>query len=188
MVKNTRSGFSLVEIILAVGIIGVAMLAIFGLFGTSLRTNAETLAQHEFLGMSRSVRDFLASTNTGAGFTNVFGWVRDTNSQPEIYSFTQTNGVVTNGLGSNAAFVTATTSRGGRLFRLRLTLSPNMPLLTSSGTLVARPSVGDLPASAASFTNNAVLPVRVQAFSVPATGTTLQNTSPAFSYDTVVPR
>lgn len=177
-------GFSLIEIVLAVGIISISLVAIFGLFGTSLRSNSETIAQHEVLGLSRSLSDFLRSTN--AGFSNVYSWVKDPNSDPGIYSYLQTNGQITNGLGSDAGFSGAATSRGGRLFRSILTLSPNMPLRQSDGSLIARPSAANLPASAAGFTNDAALAVQIRVYSVPSSNYPPTNLQPAFTYDTAI--
>ncbi len=188
MVKPHRAGFSLIEIVLAVGIVSIALLAIFGLFGTSLRSNAETLSQHEFMGVTRSFGDYLHATNGGAGFSNVFNWVKTPATAPEIYSFAMTNGSFTNGLGTDPAFLAAAGQRPGRLFRLALALSPNMPLRDSSGSVISRPSASDLPATAASYTNEAVLALQIRAFSVPAPGVTITNLQPVFTYDTTIRR
>ncbi len=177
-------GFSLIEIVLAVGIISISLVAIFGLFGTSLRSNSETIAQHEVLGLSRSLLDFLRSTN--AGFSNVYSWVKDPNSDPGIFSYLQTNGQITNGLGSDARFSGAAASRGGRLFRSILSLSPNMPLRQSDGSVLARPSAANLPASAAGFTNDAALAVQIRVYSVPSSNYSPTNLQPAFTYDTAI--
>lgn len=184
-------GFSLIEIVLAIGIISFSLVAILGLFGSSLRSNNETISLHEMMGVSRSVSDFLSSTNpaSGAGFSNVYGWVQSPSSEPGIYSFVQENGQITNGIGSDVAFVSSTAKRSGRLFRILLSLSPNMPIKKMSGSnesLVARPTVSDLPASAAEYTNDASLAVQIKVYSVPATGISVTNLLPAFTYDTMV--
>ncbi len=185
---NQEKGFSLVEIVLAVGIISIALLAIFGLFGTSLRSNAETLSQHEFMGVTQSFGDYLHATNGGTGFGNVFNWVKSPGSAPEIYSFAMTNGSFTNGLVTDPAFLTAMAQRPGRLFRMTIALSPNMPIRDSTGNVIARPSVSDLPASAATYTNEAVLAIQVRAFSVPSPGVSVTSLQPVFIYDTTVRR
>jgi type II secretory pathway pseudopilin PulG len=188
MVKTHRGGFSLIEIVLAVGIVSLALLAIFGLFGTALRSNAETLSQHEFLGVTRSFGDYLHATNGGAGFTNVFDWVKSPDSAPDLYSFAMTNGSFTNGLGSDPAFMAAAGQRAGRLFQMKVFLSPNMPLRNAAGNVIARPSVSDLPANAAAYTNDAALALQVQAYSVPAPGVTITNLQPVVTYDTTIRR
>lgn len=188
MVKSDRAGFSLIEIVLAVGIVSIALLAIFGLFGTALRSNAETLSQHEIMGVTRSFGDYLQATNGGAGFTNVFSWVKAPGSAPEIYSFATTNGSFTNGLGTDSTFLAAASGRSGRLYRLALALSPNMPLRDASGNVIARPSASDLPATAAAYTNEAVLALQIRAYSVPAPGGPITNLQPVFTYDSTIRR
>jgi prepilin-type N-terminal cleavage/methylation domain-containing protein len=188
MVKMRQEGFSLIEIVLAVGIVSIALLAIFGLFGTALKSNAETLSQHEVMGVTRSFGDYLHATNGGGGFTNVFNWVKTPSTAPEIYAFAMTNGSFTNGLGSDSDFVAATSQRRGRLFRLALALSPNMPIRGASGSLISRPSASDLPASASAYTNEGVLALQVRAYSVPAPGGSITNLQPIFTYDTTVQR
>lgn len=183
---GSHRAFSLIEIVLAVGIMSIALVAIFGLFGTSLRSNTETISQHEALGLSRSLSGFLRSTN--AGFSNVFAWVKDANSDPGIYSFLQSNGLITNGLGSDTAFVNAATSRGGRLYRSVLLLSPNMPLKQADGSVIARPSAANLSATPAGYTNDAALALQVRIYSVPSPGFSITNMQPIFTYDTAVSR
>lgn len=188
MVTSRAQGFSLIEIVLAVGIVSIALLAIFGLFGTALRSNAETLSQHEFMGVTRSFGDYLSSTNGGAGFTNVFNWVKAPESAPGIYAFAMSNGSFTNGLETDPVFLAAASQRPGRLFRLTLSLSPNMPIRSSAGNEISRPSAADLPASAEAYTNEAVLALQIRAFSVPAPGTSLTNLQPVFTYDSAIRR
>lgn len=180
-----KAGFSLVEIVLAVGIIGVALLAIFGLFSTALRSNAETMSQQEVLGLSRSFTDFLRSTNGGAGFTNVYGWVRNPSSAPEVYAFAMTNGVFTNGIIGSSMTEDVIGRRPGRLYRMVLSLSPNMPI-QSGGTNIMRPLADNLPANVAAYTNDALLAVQVRAFVVGGPGVPLTNLTPVFTYDTTV--
>ncbi len=186
MAPGPRRAFSLIEIVLAVGIMSIALVAIFGMFGTSLRSNAETISQHEVLGLSRSLSDFLRSTN--AGFSNVFTWVKDVNSDPGIYAFIQSNGVITNGLGTDTSFVAAASSRSGRLYRSVLLLSPNMPLKQADGSVITRPMAANLSATSAGFTNDAALAVQVRFYAVPSPGVAVTNLQPVFTYDTAVLR
>ncbi len=181
-----RTGFSLIEVVLAIGIISFSLVAILGLFGTSLRSNSDTISQHEVMGISRSVADFLGSGSSVAGFSNVYRWVQSTNSDPGIYAFVQSNGQITNGLGDDEAFVSATTSRSGRLFRMQISLSPNMPLRRVDGSVVGRPVASDLPATPELLTNDASLAIQIRMFSVPAPGIPVTNLQPLFTYDTMV--
>ena len=69
-----------------------------------------------------------------------------------------------------------------------LTLSPNMPLKQANGSLIARPTASDLPATAAAYTNDASLAIQVMVYSVPDTTLSVTNLRPVFTYDTAVKR
>ncbi len=120
-------GFSLVEIVLALGILSFALVAIFGLVGQALRSNTETISQHEVVGLSRGLADFLRSTNGGAGFSKTFDWVKTPSSQPEIYGFASSNGIVTNALGSTPGLTILAAGRSSRLFRYALAFRRTCP-------------------------------------------------------------
>jgi len=163
------AGFSLIEVVLAVGIVSFALLAIFGMFGVSLKSSSETISQHEVLGLTRSLNDFLRSTNPAAGFSNVSNWI---GNDPGIYCFVATNGTITNGLGTDSGFVSGTSSRSGRLFRAVLSLSSNAPGITSL----------------ADVATNAILPIQVRFYSVPSAGLSVSNLQPVYTYDTAISR
>lgn len=179
--------FSLVEVVLAVGVVSIALLGIFGLFSTALRTNSETLSQQEVIGVTRAFSGYLGSTNVG--FSNVFNWAKNPTAAPEVYIYSATNGAFQYGLGSDSAFVGTLASRQGRLFRMALEFSPNMPLRDASGAIaVARPTASDLPASAASYTNDAALALKVRVFDVAAPGLPITNLQPVLTYDAMLAR
>ena len=163
------AGFSLIEVVLAVGIVSFALLAIFGMFGVSLKTSADTISQQEVAGMTRSLGDFLRSTNPATGFSNVSNWI---GNDPGIYCFVATNGTITNGLGTDSGFVSGTSSRSGRLFRAILSLSPNAPGITNLADLAS----------------NAIIPLQVRFYAVPSTGLSVSNLQPVYTYDTAISR
>ena len=164
------AGFSLIEVVLAVGIVSFALLAIFGMFGVSLKTSADTISQQEVAGMTRSLGDFLRSTNPATGFSNVSNWI---GNDPGIYCFVATNGTITNGLGTDSGFVSGTSSRSGRLFRAVLSLSSNAPGITTLTDLAT----------------NAIIPLQVRIYTVPSVGlTNLSNLQPVYTYDTAISR
>ena len=163
------AGFSLIEVVLAVGIVSFALLAIFGMFGVSLKTSADTISQQEVAGMTRSLGDFLRSTNPSTGFSNVSNWI---GNDPGIYCFVATNGTITNGLGTDSGFVSGTSSRSGRLFRAVLSLSPNAAGISNLADVAA----------------NAVIPLQVRFYSVPSAGLSVSNLQPVYTYDTAISR
>ncbi len=192
MARSTKAGFSLVEIVLALGIVSVSLLAIFGMFGAALKTNNETISQQEVLGMTRSFNDFLRATNAsgGGGFTNVYPWIVNTNNQPRLMAFVMTNGIITNGFATNSTFRSVASDprqRQGRLYEMKLSLSPNMPLRQANGSLIARPQASDLPATAAAYTNDAMLAIQVSAHVVPSVDAIVTN-QPVFTYETTLSR
>ncbi len=156
------------------GVVAFALLAIFGMFGMSLKSTSETVSQQEVLGLSRSLGDFLRSTNPayGAGFGNVSNWVT-TGTDPGLFVFVTKEGAVTNGLSNNSAFVSAAsslTARSGRLFRLVPTLSSNVPGIANIGDVAT----------------NAFIPLQVKIYAVPAVETVVSNLQPVFTYETAV--
>lgn len=169
----THSGaFSLVEVVIALGIVSFALLAIFALFGSSLRSASETISQQEVLGITRSLGEYLGSTNTNngiVGYAAVSNWVGS--SDPGIFAFVSNNGAVTIGL-SNAIATTADTitNRAGRLYRIVPTLSTNVPGITSASDLAT----------------NAFIPLQVKIYEVPTVGASTNNLMPVFTYETSV--
>lgn len=160
------AAFSLIEVVLAVGIVSFALLAIFGMFGVSLKTSTDTISQHEVLGMTRSLNDFLRSTNPASGFSNASNWI---GSDPGIYCFVTTNGRFTNAVGIQDSDA----SRSGRLFRAVLSLSPNAPGISSLSDVAT----------------NAIIPLQVRFYAVPSVGlTNLSNLQPVYTYETAISR
>lgn len=154
--------FSLVEVVIALGIVSFALLAIFALFGSSLRSASETISQQEVLGITRALGDCLGSTNSGFGYDKVLTWVGG--SDPGLFAFVTTNGTVTIGLSGSD------TNRVGRLFRIVPTLSTNVPGIAK---------VDDL-------STNAFIPLSVKIYQVPVAGVSISNVMPVFTYDTSV--
>jgi len=160
------AGFSLIEVVLSVGIVSCALLAIFGMFSVSLKTSADTISQQEVAGMTRSLNEFLRTTNPAAGFSNVSNWI---GSDPGIYCFVTTNGRFTNAVGIQESDA----SRSGRLFRAVLSLSSNAPGITTLTDLAT----------------NAIIPLQVRIYTVPSVGlTNLSNLQPVYTYDTAISR
>lgn len=179
------------EVVLAIGIVSFALLAVFGLFGNALRSKAETLSQQEVLGLTRSLPSGLTNapvvTNTN-GFAEVYGWVKQTNTLPEILGFLDTNGIFRFGRASDPTFLSTASGRRGRLFRIVPALSPNMPMRRADGTFQARPAPSDLPGDVAGLTNHARLPLQISIYEVGAPGLTLSNRIPILTYDATLGR
>jgi Tfp pilus assembly protein PilV len=166
---SRKNGFSLIEVVLAVGVVSFSLLAIFGILSVSLKSSSEKNYQHEVIGITRSLNDFLRSTNTnyGAGFSTVSNWI-SSGTDPGIYCFASSNGAFTYGVGQAAS--EPLSNRSGRLFRMVLTLSTN-----ASGV-----------SSIADVATNAMIPLQVRIYVVPDAVVSVTNLQPAYTYDTAV--
>ena len=95
MHPKQSAGFSLVEVVLAVGIVGFSLLSIFSLFSVSLQTNSATIAQVEALSavkalpaLLQSVQD--TSTPPNQGFITVYNWMVNANNPVPVTTTTAT--------------------------------------------------------------------------------------------------
>lgn len=202
LTNAARRGFSLIEVVLAVGIVAFAMVAILGLFGSSLQSTQQVDNQDEALGIVRALPAYLQSQS----FQTVYGWVQTPSTMPALYGYTLLPSPLQSGTdsaqqtvihsGTDTALTTGSTSythRQGRMFAIQLSLSPNMPmhLLTTSTTVTLQPTASQLPVSSTSY-GEAVLPIRAAIYPVPiiisGTNPIPAGTYPAFTYDTTVSR
>ena len=64
-VSHSRScaGFSLIEVVLAIGVVAFALVGIFGLFSASLKTNKDASAQQESFQVQRMILSRMLDTN-----------------------------------------------------------------------------------------------------------------------------
>lgn len=169
--RTHRRAFTLVEIVISVGIVSLSLLSIFALFGSSLRSASETVSQQEVLGITRSLGDFLRSTSNGIGYQTVLNWV-GSSTDPGLYAFIASDGTISIGLKTSTAISTAAsslTARAGRLFRLVPTLSLDVPGITSSN-----------------LADQAFIPLQVQIYVVPAIDSSIAGLAPVFTYETSV--
>lgn len=179
------AGFSLIEVILAIGIVGFGLLAIFSLVSGALNVNSDSAAQHESLSVSRAIPDFLrekgfnevAAGLSGAGLSDFYGYTVSRNGGPA-------QAVVANG----AIAKSEAADRKGKLFRLTFALSPNLPIQNSSnpGSYKSNPTLAD-------FTNatdpQAILPLQVRMEVVASPSVPSNPNNPAvFIYDVVLSR
>lgn len=167
-----QEGFSLVEIVIAVGIVSIALLAIFGVFSTAVKTSGDTISQHEISGLTRSLSDALRTTNSAAGVLN-YATLSNTFAASRVASnfcYISTGGVVTNT--TDPAQADALATRPGRLFRMEIDLSSNAPGISN----------------AADLASNAFIPLQVRVYSVPSAAAPFDTNKalPVYTYDTAV--
>jgi len=173
-----RAAFSLVEVIIAVGVVTVAVVAMVALSSSLLGNARETAAQNEALQFVPSINDFLQRTVQQTGFSTVYGWAQAPSGQPLIFAYSvetndQTRIVVTNVV-SALTIAADSRSRKGRLFSAALSFSTNNPA-----------GLTNLPAAMTDYTNFA-LPLRVELKNVADVTVTPSSNSLVFSYETAV--
>ena len=136
--SHAERGFSLIEVVIAIGISTFALLSIFGLFNTSLSANKDASAQQEGLEMVRAIPARLQDSNFNANLlsnipTTLFSGASPvTNARIPLYVY-QTNTVsnpvsvpvyttvISDKIPSNAAITP------GLQFLVLLGASTNMP-------------------------------------------------------------
>jgi type II secretory pathway pseudopilin PulG len=177
--SHDRDGFSLIEVVIAMGIATFALISIFGLFSTSLTTSKDASSQQEGFEVERVIPSILAGTN----FTNVNGLLND------LYG----------GAGSVNVFVYTATNDSGGVSTVVTNTAPKY--ISDSYGLVYCVKLG--PSTNAPpnvFTNAAYNPssldlqtwpsVPVTARVYPFTGSTntLSNAVPTMIFDFIIPR
>lgn len=184
-------GFSLVEVVMAVGIVAFALLAIFGLLGGSLKISADTLGSAEALNARETLDEFLRNEWGGTNFAATYQAARGGRLE-DVFVLTFTNNssgppepVVYKAGDGNLA--SAAAQRTGRLLRASFELSPNFPVLGANAT-AGNFITADLPPDAEDFGNSA-LGVAVSLNVVPEIDVVPPvNARPVLRYDTTIPR
>jgi Tfp pilus assembly protein PilV len=204
-----RGAFSLIEVVLAVGVVAFAIISVLALFGQSLQSARQVTDEDEALGIARALPAFLQAQ----GFNTVYGWIQTPASAPTIYGYNISPAAFASTSGSFTAqqavictsadtFFTGTTSgypvRLGRLFEIQLSLSPNMPIHTGTTSTTYVPIVSGTQtlqqwaASTLVWTSTgypeSILPIRASIYPVGGLGAIPAGVYPAFTYDTAVSR
>ena len=162
------SAFSLVEIVLAIGIVSFSLLTIVGLFGGMMKTSGDNIHRRQMIETVDSLRAYLHATNFNSAYDSVrtnqeflyLTYKQGADGSPDINSQT-VSGKWTNGDATNLDSYES--ARSGRWLRAKLNVSPSNP----SGT--------NLPA-AASY-SNATLFVLADIWAIATPGQTTSNTS-----------
>ncbi|MEI6033894.1 MAG: hypothetical protein WCS65_06385 [Verrucomicrobiae bacterium] len=132
LIPPSLRAFSLIEVVLAIGVVSFALLTIIGLFGGMMKTSGDNTQRREMVEAVDSLRSFL----NASGFEATYGWATagtnllyltyhagangdpDTNSQTVAGRWTNANA---SGLDAYEA------ARAGHWLRARLSVSPSNP-------------------------------------------------------------
>ena len=181
-----RDAFSLIEVVIAIGVVAVALLGIFGLFSTSLKTNKDSSSQQEGFEVERMLISKFQDTNftvNGALLSNMFA-SNYTYATPRtnfffVYASNTSGSLVT--VMTNKAPVNYSTTNGTLYYALILQTS-NFPtnLFTKSNSTY-QPS--DWPSWPS-------LPVHATVYSIPTPSATntITNSVPVISFDFIIPK
>ncbi len=203
-------GFSLIEVVLAVGVVAFAIIAIIALFGSSLESSRQVTDEDEALGIVRALPAFLQQQ----GFNTVYGWIVASSTTPTGAATLYGYNIVPTPLNATTAVAdsaqmaviysstnpsltsgaTAYQTRAGRLFAIQLSMSPNMAIHSGTApnaSIITQPTASQLPSSSASY-GESILPVHASLYSIGAvlsgTNSIPAGAPPVFSYDTAVSR
>lgn len=130
-VGRTLGGFSLVEVVLAIGIVAFALLSIIGLFGGVMKSSGDNSDRREKVEAVDSLRAYL---NEKVGFSNAFDLAAGTNEVLYLTYAADENGVPQPGSGYTFGFWTNSDgtglgayeqARSGRWLRARLSIPPS---------------------------------------------------------------
>ena len=136
-------GFSLVEVVIAIGIVSFAMLTIMGLFGGVMKSSGENSDRRELAEAVDSLRAYLNET---VGFSNSFALAQAHQEVLYLTYFAATNGVPQSGSGHVFGFWTNSAATGldayeqarsGRWLKAKLSISPSNPSGTNATSISA---------------------------------------------------
>lgn len=128
--------FSLVEVVLAIGIVSFALLTVLNLFGGMMKSSNDNSHRREFAEAVDALRSSLTDTNFAGSFSNVLTWAGNNkelvyvtykandDGTPNATSETVTGKWIDPAAGSTATYDAA---RSGRWLRARLQVSPSNP-------------------------------------------------------------
>lgn len=173
------SAFSLIETVLAIGVVAFALLGIVGLFSSSMKNNRDSLAQQESFHAARMITSRMQDTNfflpksLGAlqaelcpsGFTNYYLY---TVNEAIVLTNSPTYGLT-----------------NGTMYCVQMRLSENLLSITNAFPI----SAGGAPSSS-DWKNWPGLPLSVRVYTLPnaALVKTITNTLPVMTFDMVIPR
>lgn len=190
-VAPAERAFSLVEVVIAIAVVLMGIVAILSLFGVSFSAVRDVSNQGEAYGVAQALPSYLQS----AGFTNVYASV-EAGTATNIYAYTtSTNTLVLDTNGASDMTATAVAQRSGRLFNISLSISTNAPVVVSTNSTTWTPAYAPtlpssgLPDSGTGY-GDAFLPINVKIYSVsevPAPSSMPQS-APVLNYDTILSR
>lgn len=173
-IPHSIKAFSLIEVVLAIGIVSFALLTIIGLFGGMMKSSGDNTQRREMTEAVDSLRSHLDATN----FASAYDWTKAGKEFLYVTYKAGSNGVpdpasqTVIGLWTNAdatGLEAYEPARSGRWLRAKLSVSPSNP----GGTNL--PAVGAYT-RASLFVLAEIFPVAAPEQQIPANSSRLQAT------------
>ena len=192
------NAFSLIEVVIAIGIVSFALLGIIGLFSATLKTNKDASAQQEGFEIQRMLLSKMQDTNqfpylgTNAVIANTLRQIcnmvwRNANTT-NYFLYTSNNGGILTTVMTNVA-PASTASYSGILYYVQITAASNIP------TAFINIYAGITPAGSFSLSNFPFwpsLPLHAIVYSIPTPTSTsaalISNSTPVISFDFIIPK
>jgi len=183
-----RDAFSLIEVVLAIGVVAFALLGIVGLFSSSMKNNRESSAQQEAFQAARMISSRMQATNffhhPDSLGTLQLALSASNGATTNFYLYA--SGVYT----TNATLVLTNESpkgmSNGTLYCVQMRLSENLLTITNTfpfGGGRTNPTYAD-------WTNWPGLPLSVRVYSIPNASAIgmISNAVPVMTFDMVIPQ
>lgn len=180
---SASAAFSLIEVVLAIGVVAFALVGIFGLFTSSLKTNKDSSAQQEGFEVARLIVSRMQDTNFLSinAMANLQLYLYQVNTPTNYYAYTSNGAAVL----TNSASAYGLTN--GTLYYVQLLRSTNI----NSATNVFPVARAGNPRGT-DWTNWPALPMSVRVYQMPSTNMSLQTLTnsnvPVMTFDIVIPR
>ena len=178
--QRQRDAFSLIEVVLAIGVVAFALLGIVGLFSSSMKNNRDSLAQQESFHAARMITSRMQDTNffLSKSLGALQSELCSSGSTATYYLYTVNDAIV----------LTNSPTHGltnGTMYCVQMRLSENLFSITNAFPI----SAGGAPSSL-DWKNWPGLPLSVRVYTLPnaALVKTITNTPPVMTFDMVIPR
>jgi type II secretory pathway pseudopilin PulG len=184
---HRRDAFSLIEVVLAIGVVAFSLLGIVGLFSSSIKNNRESSAQQEAFHAARVISSSMQETNffhppNSLGTLQLALCPRGATTNYYLYASDVYNS-------GGTLVLTNERPKGmtdGTLYCVQVQLSENLISLTNTFPF----GDGRTNATYTDWTNWPGLPLSVRVYTLPngAPTNSITNTVPVMTFDMVIPR
>jgi uncharacterized protein (TIGR02598 family) len=192
-----RDAFSLIEVVLAIGVVAFALVGIFSLFSASLKTNRDSSSQQEGFEVSAMVTSWMQNTNAfpSTALSNMFKTNYTFNPPRTNAFFVYTSNPPAGSAAPPVTYMTNATptaipttfsiTTNGMLYYVQVVPCTNLPTNVF-------PGANTLPVNINNWSSWPGLPGHAIVYAVPSPKLTnasnLSNSVPVISFDFIIPK